>query len=332
MIRLILVTFFATISVTHSGGDLIDRPVWPSPPADPKVAYIDEIDCHELKLKTGLLGKLKRYIGGQSDLEEISLPFDILATGDYIYLTCQNIPCLIEVEKASRSFKMYSDDDNPFAYPIALCDAGDGTILISDSEAATIFKFRNGKVKPFITENLLRPTGIAALNEQDAIYVVDTGDHSLKIFDFEGRFIKTIGGQAEGISGFNFPTFALATSDNEIIVNDALNYKIKRFDGDGNLEFSFGEEGNGPGTFSRPKGMAVDDENHIYVVDNMFDNIQVFTEDGKLLLVIGSGGQEKGQFWSPAGIDIFDNTIYVADTFNNRIQILRYLEGGKSIK
>jgi DNA-binding beta-propeller fold protein YncE len=202
-------------------------------------------------------------------------------------------------------------------------------ILISDSEAAAIFKFTGGKVKPFITENLLRPTGIAALDDQGAIYVVDTGDHSLKIFDYEGKFIKKIGGQAEGISGFNFPTFALATANNQVIINDALNYKIKRFDGDGNLEFSFGEEGNGPGTFSRPKGIAMDDKNHIYVVDNIFDNIQVFSEEGILLLVIGSGGQNPGQFWSPAGIDIVDNIIYIADTYNNRVQILRYIEGGK---
>ena len=40
------------------------------------------------------------------------------------------------------------------------------------------------------------------------------------------------------------------------------------------------------------------------------------------------GGQEPGQFWSPAGIDIVKDTIYIADTFNNRIQILRCVEEG----
>ncbi|UCC78645.1 MAG: hypothetical protein JSW64_10215 [Candidatus Zixiibacteriota bacterium] len=329
MIRTILIKLILAISIANPRAGVIDKPVWPSPPADPKVEYVDEINCNELELKTGFLGKLKRYIGGQSEMEKISLPFDILATEDRLYLTCQNIPYLIEVEIETNSFKLYSDTDYPFVYPIALCHAGGGTILISDSEAATIFKFKNGRVKPFITENLLRPTGIAALYEREAIYVVDTGDHSLKIFDYMGKFIKKIGGQSNDSSGFNFPTFALANSGNAVFVNDALNYKIKRFDGDGNLEFSFGEEGNGPGTFSRPKGIAMDNENHVYVVDNIFDNVQVFDKAGKLLLVIGSGGQSPGQFWSPAGIDIVDNTIYIADTFNNRVQILRYLEGGK---
>ena len=44
---------------------------------------------------------------------------------------------------------------------------------------------------------------------------------------------------------------------------------------------------------------------------------------------IGGGGQGSGQFWSPAGIDIANDTIYIADTFNNRIQILHYLGGTK---
>jgi hypothetical protein len=43
--------------------------------------------------------------------------------------------------------------------------------------------------------------------------------------------------------------------------------------------------------------------------------------------VIGAAGQDAGQFWSPGGIDIVNDTIYVADTFNNRIQILHYLGG-----
>ena len=64
-----------------------------------------------------------------------------------------------------------------------------------------------------------------------------------------------------------------------------------------------------------------------FVVDNLFVNIQVFDDTGRILLVIGSRGQDRGQFWSPAGIDIENDTIYIADTYNNRIQVLRYLGG-----
>jgi DNA-binding beta-propeller fold protein YncE len=90
---------------------------------------------------------------------------------------------------------------------------------------------------------------------------------------------------------------------------------------------TIGREGDGPGTFARPKGVAVDARGNIYVVDGLFDNIQVFSPTGKLLLVIGSAGSGIGQFWSPAGISIDGDLIYIADTFNHRIQILRALGG-----
>jgi DNA-binding beta-propeller fold protein YncE len=73
--------------------------------------------------------------------------------------------------------------------------------------------------------------------------------------------------------------------------------------------------------------MAVDSRGYIYVVDALFDNVQVFDTDGRVLLVIGTAGNGAGQFWSPAGIDIAGDRIYVADTFNQRIQVLRIVGG-----
>ena len=71
--------------------------------------------------------------------------------------------------------------------------------------------------------------------------------------------------------------------------------------------------------------MAVDDSGNIYVVDGLFDNIQVFDPDGRLLMVIGSRGAGAGEFWSPGGLCIDGDDVFIADTFNNRIQVLRYL-------
>jgi hypothetical protein len=59
------------------------------------------------------------------------------------------------------------------------------------------------------------------------------------------------------------------------------------------------------------------------------DAVQVFDQNGALLLMLGTKGTEPGQFWMPSGlfIDRLDQ-IYVADTYNRRIQIFRYLAGG----
>jgi len=57
------------------------------------------------------------------------------------------------------------------------------------------------------------------------------------------------------------------------------------------------------------------------------NNMQIFNKNGELLLYLGEQGRGIGQFWLPVGIYIDGNNhIYVADSFNNRVQVFRYLE------
>jgi len=52
----------------------------------------------------------------------------------------------------------------------------------------------------------------------------------------------------------------------------------------------------------------------------------VFDRNGTFLLNIGSQGQAPGEFWLPTGLFVSDNdTIYVADSHNQRVQVLRYI-------
>ncbi len=321
---LILLTFTA-IAVLAESRDI--RPVWPPAPDKARIEYLDEIDVTELSPSRGFIGKLIGLIGGESDKDQLKYPFDLVCSGSRIYMVCQNIPALVEVNRDNATFKLHECRERPFIYPVSLSEGPDGRIFVSDPEAAAIYAFHKGTVTPLITAGLTRPTGVAVLAEKRILIVVDTGDHDIKIFDLQGHLIRTVPDPASGESLFHFPTFAAAAGE-EILINDALNYRIRRLNASGALVASFGREGDGPGCFGRPKGMAVDSDRHIYVVDNIFDNIQVFDPDGRLLLVIGTRGSEKGQFWSPGGIDIAGDTIFVADTFNHRVQILHYLGDG----
>jgi sugar lactone lactonase YvrE len=305
-----------------------DALVWPKPPDKPRIKYVKEIALSDISLKTGLLGKFKKLIAGNPEISNISLPFDLVKVNHSIFLTCQNMPYLVELDLRKDSFHLFNDDSFPFRYPIAICRGGNDVLFVTDSESKAVYKYSSGRVRRFISEGLSRPTGIAADRESERIYIVDTGDHQIKVFDYDGEFLMVIGNRGEFSGNLNYPTFAAAAKDGSFYVNDALNYKIKHFSVSGDLLDHFGSEGNGPGTFSRPKGIAVDSENHIYVVDNLFDNIQIFDSLGTLLAVVGTSGQNPGQFWSPAGIDIVGDTVYIADTFNDRIQIMRYLGEG----
>ena len=46
----------------------------------------------------------------------------------------------------------------------------------------------------------------------------------------------------------------------------------------------------------------------------------------------GRSGQDYGEFWMPAGLWIDQNDkIYVADSYNKRVQIFQYLKEGKPL-
>ena len=321
-IRLFGFLFFTLAISIYAAADKL---VWPSPPDEPRIEYVGEIVCKDLQTGSSFFAKIKKFLSGRSDTDIISLPYDVIVIKNKMYLTCQGIPYLIEINMTNNSYKTYSDKENPFSFPVSLCQGNDEIIFITDSENRTVYKFEKGKIKPFITEGLSRPTGIAAHAEKKLLYVIDTGEHDLKIFDFKGNLIKAVSNDLATEEKFHFPTYVSITDDNYVLVNDALNYKIKRFDLGGNFISSFGDERDGPGTFSRPKGVATDSEGNIYVIDNLFDNLQVFDSTGHILLVVGAVGNQKGQFYSPSGLAINNDTVYIADTFNNRIQILHYL-------
>ncbi|HWR82162.1 MAG TPA: hypothetical protein VN285_02545 [Candidatus Deferrimicrobium sp.] len=298
--------------------------VWPAPPDAARFMFVQSIECKDLSPKVGAFGKVARWLGGAGEQDGVSLPFDLVVRASDMYMVCQNVPALVHVDMTSATFRRIVDERKTIRYPISLAASEDGVIFFTDSEARAVYRYQNGKIEPFITEGLGRPTGIAVLSTQRRLFVVDTEGHSLRVFDFEGRLLRRVPSPGDSIS-FHYPAFASATPSGHVLVNDALNFQIKRFDADGNFLGAFGNEGDAPGSFARPKGIDVDSEGHIYVVDNLFDNFQVFDPSGRVLLSLGSAGQEPGQFWSPAGIDIVGDTIYVADTFNDRVQVFRYL-------
>lgn len=326
MRRIHLAALLSALGVLLASEARPERLVWPPAPDRPRVEYVGEIRLSELHLQTGFFQKLGRLLGGKSDDETIAHPFDVTAVGNRLYLVCQNVSALVEVDLEDEAYRLLRCEETPLSQPVAVCRYRNG-VLVSDSANGMVYRYDGDELRPWLTDDLVRPTGLAAVSAEDRVYVVDTGDHALKVFDDSGRWIDTYGGRAESVEGLNYPTFVAATGTGELLVNDTMNYRVKRYHADGTVISTFGVEGNGPGAFARPKGVAVDDHGNVYVVDALFDNVQIFDPQGRVLLVIGTGGGAPGQFWSPAGIDIVDDRIYVADTFNDRLQLFRYLGG-----
>jgi predicted membrane-bound mannosyltransferase/sugar lactone lactonase YvrE len=168
---------------------------------------------------------------------------------------------------------------------------------------------------------LNRPHGIA-IGPDDRLYVADSYNHRIAVFDQEGEFVREI-----GAGRLNEPWDVAVSSDGFVYVADTWNHRVQRFALNGEFITEWGHEEFNPDTtdptaFYGPRGIAVDTEGNVYVADTGNKRIVVFNSDGEFLAQIGSGGSLTGQLDEPAGIAVTEEGgIYVADTWNQRIQV-----------
>ncbi len=174
----------------------------------------------------------------------------------------------------------------------------------------------------------LNPRAIA-ISPQGQVYVADSGNHRIQVFDQNGNFLKAWGGVEGTNPGELTEPWGIAISeDGRVYVADTWNHRIQVFDEDGNFITEFGTYANtngaadvGPGDFWGPRGIVIDKAGNVYVADTGNKRIQKFTPDGEYSGVWGGGGVVPGRFEEPVDVAIDGNgNLYVTDTWNHRIQ------------
>jgi uncharacterized protein (TIGR03663 family) len=180
---------------------------------------------------------------------------------------------------------------------------------------------------------LNRPHGID-LGPDGLLYVADTNNHRVAVFDTEGNLIRTFGtqGYAPQPAVLNEPWDVAVAPSGEVYVADTWNHRVVRYTANGTFESQWGYEGpnvlDDPFAFWGPRGITVDADGRVYVADTGNKRIQVFSDQGSFELQIGSGGTIQGELDEPVGLDVGpDGNLYVADTWNQRIEVFDHTGG-----
>lgn len=300
--------------------------VWPTPPQPERIRFLQSFgNPQDLGIRPSAFRRFMDAIAGQKDTGMIR-PYAVSAYQQKILVGDPGLHAVHLFDTAQRSYLLISSlEDESLSSPVGVA-LGKNRIFVADSTLGKVFILDGkGKLQNSIS-SLQRPTGLAFDAQTNRLYVADTLSHKIVVFDDEGQQLFEFGKRGAGDGEFNFPSH-IFMSAGRLLVNDNMNFKIQVFDGDGHFLSSFGKHGDGSGSFSQPKGVAADSGGNIYVAGATIDRLQIFSPKGEFLLAIGNKGGQAGQFLMPTGVTIVDDRIYVADSYNRRIQIFQYVGG-----
>jgi DNA-binding beta-propeller fold protein YncE len=111
--------------------------------------------------------------------------------------------------------------------------------------------------------------------------------------------------------------------DGSVYVADTWNHRVQKFSADGQFITMWGTFGQAetPTSFWGPRALAFDSKGNLFVTDTGNKRVVIFDADGNFISQFGVVGMEAGEFDEPVGIAISkDDIVYVADTWNQRIQ------------
>jgi DNA-binding beta-propeller fold protein YncE len=120
-----------------------------------------------------------------------------------------------------------------------------------------------------------KPTGVA-VDADGNLYVCDTLNNRIEIFDADGKFVRTFGKAGDGPGYFARPKGIAIDSDGHIWVADGQQDRVQVFNQQVQLLITFGGHGLLPGQFQGLVGIATDKNNRVFTSEMYPGRVQQF--------------------------------------------------------
>jgi tripartite motif-containing protein 71 len=227
-------------------------------------------------------------------------------------------------EKFSEPKDIAVDSEND----VYISDFGSDKISKFDSDGKLIFSIGKLGIHPGDDKGPLefnQPSGIW-VNQNGIVYVADSFNHRIQVFDSKGKFLKMWSHSFFGPKGI------VGDNNGKIYVVDTGNHKIVVFDENGNFIKEFGGHGTSDGKFDEPIGCVFDSKGILYVADSNNNRIEKFDPNKK------SGDEFLGSFkvstWHGKNLEFpylsyFNDNIFASNA--SMSAILRYDLNGNLI-
>lgn len=168
-----------------------------------------------------------------------------------------------------------------FLRPAGIAVTPNGDVVVADALAHKLKVFNGDGL--FLREfpnpegkYPLKTPSYVATDREGLIYVTDSMNFRIQVYDILGNFRATIGEIGDSPGSFGRPKGVGVDSEQHVYVVDGTFDNFQIFGSGGELLLHLGKSGSGKGEFSIPGGMYIDFNDRIYVADTFNRRIQIF--------------------------------------------------------
>jgi DNA-binding beta-propeller fold protein YncE len=217
---------------------------------------------------------------------EFQFPYGISGDGDGNVYVADLYNSTISVLNKKGEFLHYfkeKDEENKIIKSPGGLRIVDNVLYVTDIEQHKVFVFDLKGTKlleiggPGSDDGLFIAPNNVAIDEDKNVYVSDSGNNRVQIFDKDGKFLKIINGSKDGKgqSIFINPRGVGVDSKGTVYIVSNLSHNLYTFDKDGKQEKVIGEMGTENNQLFLPNGLYIDEKGAVYVTDTVNQRVSI---------------------------------------------------------
>ena len=171
------------------------------------------------------------------------------------------------------------DNENRFLYVV---DEQQDQVFVYDADTFKQLRKLGPEVAPAKKHTMTGPGQFSApsnvaVDADGNVYVTDTLNSRVEMFDSDGNFISTFGKAGDGPGYFFRPKGIAVDCDGHIWVADQYQDRVQVYNREGQLLTYIGDtHANGPGQFKALVGIAIDKQNRVFTTEQYPGRMQMF--------------------------------------------------------